>query len=152
MRVWRFFLVYLEFHVLTLYPFVGGYDPRVHENISYHHELTGLCESFGFKHITCKNFITSLSIPEDTDVLFLLSIPASWKAYLLKASSLLLYTPEREHFGIVPLEALIAEVFALVLSPRCTVPVLTRTITASGTCAELGWPAGDYHGWRDRLE
>ena len=90
--------------------FVGGYDSRVVENISYHAELVKLCESFNLKPITCKNFITSLSIPEDTDVLFLLSIPASWKTYLLKASSLLLYTPEREHFGIVPLEALLAEV------------------------------------------
>ncbi|KAF8247738.1 UDP-Glycosyltransferase/glycogen phosphorylase [Wilcoxina mikolae CBS 423.85] len=87
----------------------GGYDPRVNENISYHNELVALCETFNLKHITCKNFITSLSIPGDTDVLFLLSIPASWKTYLLKAASLLLYTPEREHFGIVPLEALIAE-------------------------------------------
>jgi len=95
----------------------------VHENISYHHELATLCESYGFKHITCKNFITSLSIPEDTDVLFLLSIPASWKTYLLKASSLMLYTPEHEHFGIVPLEALIAEVDAL-LSTHQNIPVL----------------------------
>ncbi|KAA8913606.1 hypothetical protein FN846DRAFT_928879 [Sphaerosporella brunnea] len=87
----------------------GGYDPRIGENISYHNELVAMCDSFQLKHITCKNFITSLSIPEDTDVLFLLSIPASWKTYLLKASSLLLYTPEREHFGIVPLEALLAE-------------------------------------------
>jgi alpha-1,3/alpha-1,6-mannosyltransferase len=97
--------------ILTL-PYVGGYDSRVGENISYHNELVAMCESFQLKHITCRNFITSLSIPEDTDVLFLLSIPASWKSYLLKASSLLLYTPEREHFGIVPLEALLAEVCA----------------------------------------
>ncbi|KAI5848161.1 hypothetical protein BZA05DRAFT_404618 [Tricharina praecox] len=107
----------------------GGYDPRVHENISYHHELTTLCESYGFKHITCKNFITSLSIPEDTDVLFLLSIPASWKAYLLKASSLLLYTPEREHFGIVPLEALIAELPVLAQNSGGPLETITEGVT-----------------------
>jgi alpha-1,3/alpha-1,6-mannosyltransferase len=99
----------LELRVHTLW-YLGGYDPRVGENIFYHSKLVAMCESFQLKHITCKNFNTSLSIPENTDVLFLLSIPASWKTYLLKASSLLLYTPEREHFGIVPLEALLAEV------------------------------------------
>jgi len=49
-------------------------------------------------------------VPEDTDVLFLLSIPATLKAYLLKTTSLLVYTPAQEHFGIVPLEAMIAGV------------------------------------------
>ena len=94
----------------------GGYDPRVAENISYHNELGALCDSLGLKHITCKNLITSLSIPRDTDVLFLLSITARWKTCLLKAASLLLYTPENEHFGIVPLEALAAEVWTC---PQC---------------------------------
>jgi alpha-1,3/alpha-1,6-mannosyltransferase len=97
----------LRVHPLS---YLGGYDPRVGENISHHRELVTMCERFQLKHMTCKNFNTPLSVPEDTDVLFLLSIPASWKTYLLKASSLLLYTPEREHFGIVPLEALLAEV------------------------------------------
>jgi len=87
----------------------GGYDPRVTENITYHNDLVNLCDFFNLKHVTCKNFISSLSIPPETDVLFLLSIPASWKTFLLKASSLLLYTPEREHFGIVPLEAFLLE-------------------------------------------
>lgn len=69
-----------------------------------------LCDEFKLKHITCKNFITSLSIPVETNVLFLLSIPSVLKTSLLRNSSLLLYTPEREHFGIVPVEALFYEV------------------------------------------
>ena len=64
---------FLFLHLL----YADSYDPRVNENISYHNELVALCEIFNLKHITCKNFITSLSIPKDTDVLFLLSIPAS---------------------------------------------------------------------------
>lgn len=81
------------------------------ENISYHNELGALCDSLGLKHITCRNLITSLSVPRDTDVLFLPSIPGRWKTCLLRAASLLLYTPGNEHFGIVPLEALAAEVW-----------------------------------------
>lgn len=89
---------------------LGGYDNRVSENLSYHNELVALCESLQLKHVTCKTFITALAVPSDTNVLFLLSIPARLKTLLLQTSSLLLYTPENEHFGIVPLEAMLAEV------------------------------------------
>ena len=41
-------------------------------------------------------------------MLFLLSIPASLKAELLSTARLLLYTPSNEHFGIVPLEAMLS--------------------------------------------
>ncbi|PWW79955.1 Glycosyltransferase Family 4 protein [Tuber magnatum] len=88
----------------------GGYDARVSENVTYHSDLAVLCEKLGLKSATSRNFISSLSVPEDTDVLFLLSIPATLKSYLLKTASLLVYTPAREHFGIVPLEAMIAGV------------------------------------------
>ncbi|RPA91011.1 UDP-Glycosyltransferase/glycogen phosphorylase [Choiromyces venosus 120613-1] len=88
----------------------GGYDARVSENVTHHSDLAMLCEKLGLKSATSRNFISSLSVPEDTDVLFLLSIPATLKAYLLKTASLLVYTPAREHFGIVPLEAMIAGV------------------------------------------
>ncbi|KAI5814833.1 hypothetical protein BZA77DRAFT_356053 [Pyronema omphalodes] len=88
----------------------GGYDYRVRENREYHQELEGLCDKEGLRHTTCHNFISSLDVPANTDVLFLQSIPANWKAYLLSSASLLLYTPEREHFGIVPLEAAVAKI------------------------------------------
>lgn len=41
-------------------------------------------------------------------MLFLLSIPNSLKASLLRSARILLYTPANEHFGIVPLEAMLA--------------------------------------------
>ncbi|KAL7266058.1 Alpha-1,3-mannosyltransferase-like protein [Rhizina undulata] len=87
----------------------GGYDSRVSENVTYHTDLIALCDSLKLKSVTSKNFISALSVPEDTTVLFLLSIPASMKEDLLKSASLLVYTPAREHFGIVPLEAMMAE-------------------------------------------
>jgi alpha-1,3/alpha-1,6-mannosyltransferase len=88
----------------------GGYDPRVFENVSYHAELEALSDSLNLKHATLKTVVSALAIPSDISVLFLLSVPNSLKATLLSASSLLIYTPRNEHFGIVPLEAMLAEV------------------------------------------
>ncbi|KAI9774002.1 MAG: Alpha-1,3-mannosyltransferase-like protein [Geoglossum umbratile] len=94
----------------------GGYDPRVQENVAYHKDLVSLSESLGLKAATTNNFITSLSVPTDINVLFLLSIPASLKSSLLHAAMLLVYTPSHEHFGIVPLEAMLAGTPALAAS------------------------------------
>lgn len=41
-------------------------------------------------------------------MLFLLSVPNTFKSTLLRSSRLLIYTPRNEHFGIVPLEAMLA--------------------------------------------
>ncbi|MCJ1386838.1 Alpha-1,3-mannosyltransferase-like protein [Xylographa soralifera] len=88
----------------------GGYDSRVSENVSYHNELLLLAESLKLTTATAKNIISALSIPDEIDVLFLLSIPSQLKSMLLNAAKLLIYTPSNEHFGIVPLEAMLAEV------------------------------------------
>ena len=88
----------------------GGYDNRIEENVNYHSELAQLAESLGLSSATTKNVVTALNIPEDIEILFLLSIPAQMKSMLLKASTLLVYTPSNEHFGIVPLEAMFAGV------------------------------------------
>ncbi|KAM0298768.1 hypothetical protein ACHAPM_008192 [Fusarium culmorum] len=86
----------------------GGYDPRVSENVQYHAELEALASSHGLEHLTTKTLITALSAPTSVPVLFLLSIPNSLKATLLRSARVLLYTPKNEHFGIVPLEAMLA--------------------------------------------
>lgn len=86
----------------------GGYDRLVAENVSYHTELVALADKLGLKSATAKNMITALDIPADIEVLFLLSVPASLKELLLKNATLLVYTPSHEHFGIVPLEAMLA--------------------------------------------
>ncbi|KAL8769468.1 MAG: hypothetical protein Q9209_004529 [Squamulea sp. 1 TL-2023] len=88
----------------------GGYDPRVEENVSYYGELVKLTESLGLRSATTKNVVTALNVPDDIEVLFLLSVPAQLKAMLLSAACLLVYTPTNEHFGIVPLEAMLAGV------------------------------------------
>lgn len=86
----------------------GGYDQRVSENVSYHTQLSALAESLGLKHATAKTVVSALAIPQEIDVLFLLSVPGSFKTILLSSASLLVYTPLHEHFGIVPLEAMLA--------------------------------------------
>ncbi|KAL1959123.1 hypothetical protein VTO42DRAFT_2910 [Malbranchea cinnamomea] len=84
----------------------GGYDNRVQENAQYHKELDSLASSLGLQTATSKTVISALSVPESIDVLFLLSVPSAFKQSLLSSSSLLLYTPSHEHFGIVPVEAM----------------------------------------------
>lgn len=86
----------------------GGYDHRVQENFAYHRELVDLARSLGLKSATCKNAITALKVPDDVDVLFLLSVPSHVRDTLLRVARLLVYTPSNEHFGIVPLEAMLA--------------------------------------------
>ena len=90
----------------------GGYDPRSPENAATHKELQALAESLELTHATFRSndtLSTDLT-SEDVDILFLLSVPNELKQRLLHSASLLIYTPENEHFGIVPLEAMLAGV------------------------------------------
>lgn len=50
----------------------------------------------------------AVNVADDIEVLFLLSVPNDLKAMLLQSARLLVYTPSNEHFGIVPLEAMLA--------------------------------------------
>lgn len=68
----------------------GGYDDRLTENVEYHQELQQLAASLGLR-----DSITFLRSPND-----------EVKTCLLRQTDALLYTPDREHFGIVPLEAM----------------------------------------------
>lgn len=90
----------------------GGYDSRVHENSATLKALQQLAESFDLRHITLKgNESASAELTKaDANVSFLLSISQDLKQQLLQEAALLIYTPENEHFGIVPLEAMLAEV------------------------------------------
>ncbi|CAI5760514.1 unnamed protein product [Candida verbasci] len=81
----------------------GGFDSRVIENVEYLSELTSLCDELKLTNFTIRGKL--IVMPPSTDVLFLPSISNSLKISLIKNCELLLYTPTREHFGIVPLEA-----------------------------------------------
>ena len=68
----------------------GGYDERVVENKEHYTELSDLVA-----HLDLKEQVT-----------FLRSISDAQKRTLLKYSTCLIYTPDREHFGIVPIESM----------------------------------------------
>ncbi|XP_042884319.1 alpha-1,3/1,6-mannosyltransferase ALG2-like [Penaeus japonicus] len=68
----------------------GGYDHRVQENVQHLQELESCASRLGISD----------------RVAFLRSPPEPQKAVLLRMARGLLYTPEAEHFGIVPLEAM----------------------------------------------
>ena len=114
----------LSNYALTVRNHAGGYDNRVAENVTYHRDLVALCDSLSLKSATTTTLITALSVPAETEVLFLLSVPGALKQSLLRSASLLVYTPSNEHFGIVPLEAMLAGVPVLAADsggPRETV-------------------------------
>ena len=88
----------------------GGYDAMIHENVRTHKALQELADSLQLSHATFKPQDTALTdmSTDDVDVLFLLSVPQELKGRLLRSASILIYTPTNEHFGIVPLEAMLA--------------------------------------------
>jgi alpha-1,3/alpha-1,6-mannosyltransferase len=86
----------------------GGFDPRVAENTTTYAELCQLADSLQLKHATAKTVISAQGVPDDISIIFLHSVPSAFKASLLSTSRLLVYTPRNEHFGIVPLEAMLA--------------------------------------------
>ncbi|XP_074540478.1 alpha-1,3/1,6-mannosyltransferase ALG2 [Halichoeres trimaculatus] len=68
----------------------GGYDDRVTENVQHYTELKELAAQ-----LRLEGCVTFLRSPSD-----------SLKVALLRGSAAVLYTPSREHFGIVPVEAM----------------------------------------------
>jgi Glycosyltransferase len=73
----------------------GGYDTRVTENVEHLEELRELAKKEG--------------LIEGQDIHFLCSVSDVERANLLKNCFCVLYTPENEHFGIVPTEAMYME-------------------------------------------
>ena len=111
------------------------------ENVTYHAELDDLAQSLGLTTFTTKTIVTALNVPDDVDVLFLLSVPNTLKEMLLNSTRLLIYTPSNEHFGIVPLEAMLAGV--PVLAANTGGPL--ETVVEGKT----GWlcPPTEVHAW-----
>jgi alpha-1,3/alpha-1,6-mannosyltransferase len=80
----------------------------VSENVEYLKELEQKCDHLGLStHVLKKNELP----PKDlsVQVLFLPSFNDVQRNYLLKTSTVLLYTPANEHFGIVPIEAMYSQ-------------------------------------------
>lgn len=87
----------------------GGYDDRVQENAQTLKELENLADNLEITRATFRGNDTAFE-KDESEIVFLLSVPEDLKRRLFAAASLLLYTPRNEHFGIVPLEAMLAKV------------------------------------------
>ncbi|KAG5365648.1 Alpha-1,3/1,6-mannosyltransferase ALG2 [Yarrowia sp. B02] len=96
----------------------GGYDFRVNENVEYLQELILACDKLKLTHISVTADKYAKLLEKDSpaavwasifkhDVIFFPSASNSFKNTLLHISKLLLYTPQNEHFGIVPLEGML---------------------------------------------
>ncbi|CAH8851239.1 unnamed protein product [Trichobilharzia szidati] len=69
----------------------GGYDYRVVENVEHYKELVNLAEA-----LKISNHVT-----------FMCSCSSEIKPLLIASSDAVIYTPDKEHFGIVPIEAML---------------------------------------------
>lgn len=94
-----------EFYQLQLI-LAGGYDPRNSENLEYHNELQELCEQLKLTHSTYFRDDPEKKFNNAAMVLFIPSFTDKQRQFLFKSSECLIYTPENEHFGIVPVEAM----------------------------------------------
>lgn len=82
----------------------GGYDARVNENVQVMKQLEDQCLKCGLLAAMIGNET------KDTDVIFVPSFSLPQRSWLLENSACLVYTPSNEHFGIVPLEAMLSGV------------------------------------------
>jgi alpha-1,3/alpha-1,6-mannosyltransferase len=95
----------------------GGYDPRLVDNVECLAGLLSLCNEMGLGwEVVSPNGVPDIPLPEDKSsngagkqVLFVLNFSNTQRTHLLTAPSTraLLYTPQNEHFGIVPVEAMV---------------------------------------------
>jgi alpha-1,3/alpha-1,6-mannosyltransferase len=101
---------YPEFHDVRLIV-AGGYDERVRENVEHLLELEQLAHELDLSTCVLRNGdFDNTASPTDADVLFLPSFTEAQRTYLFHIATCLLYTPSKEHFGIVPVESMYARV------------------------------------------
>ena len=100
---------------LSLPPLIiaGGYDLRNSENVSHLLELKSLAQQLDIHHMV--QFRPSVSDDE--------------RATLLQSALCVVYTPYREHFGIVPLEAMFAGSAVLALDSGGPKETIVNNIT-----------------------
>jgi alpha-1,3/alpha-1,6-mannosyltransferase len=135
---------------------LGGYDPRLEDNMQTLYALIDLARSHSLTFNVITSSTSSLKLPPlnttptNPDVLFLLNFSTQQRTSLLTAASTraLLYTPANEHFGIVPVEAMC-----------CGLPVLacdsggpTESTVSEPPAERTGWLcAPDADLWADAL-
>jgi glycosyltransferase involved in cell wall biosynthesis len=91
----------------------GGYDKHLDENVKVFKELHELCQNMSIPVQTNLDnsgdaLCTDRNVDDESPVttIFRTSIGENERIALFKRASAVIYTPENEHFGIVPLEAM----------------------------------------------
>ena len=120
---------------------LGGYDPRLADNVSTFQSLIDLANTHSLTYCVTSPHSTNLpqgnASVDDAHILFLINFTTSQRTALLSDPSTLalLYTPANEHFGIGPVEAMC-----------CGVPVLacdsggpTESIRVHPPSERTGW-------------
>lgn len=106
--------------VRVLLVIAGGYDHSLRENIEYLEELFAVCRENDLSYEYVDKYLCFSSDEDDetldthdgdaagadVHIVFRTSIPSIERSALLMQAVGLLYTPDREHFGIVPIEAM----------------------------------------------
>lgn len=128
----------------------GGYDARLADNVSTLKNLQALSDTFRLRHETLQNVTGAPHVDDKTAVVFLPSISDALKQTLLDTATLLVYTPHNEHFGIVPLEAMLNAV--PVLAANEGGPVETVIDGKTGWLRNVAEPEAWTKVFRDVLE
>ncbi|EJS43757.1 alg2p [Saccharomyces arboricola H-6] len=123
----------------------GGYDERVAENVEYLKELKALADEYKLSNATV--YYQEIMRASDLEsfkanhskVIFLTSISSSLKELLLKKTDMLLYTPEYEHFGIVPLEAMKLGKPVLAVNNGGPLETIQSYIAGENEASATGW-------------
>jgi len=95
--------------VRVLLVIAGGYDQSLRENIEYLEELFAVCRENDLSYEYVDKYVDETYdhvAVADVHVVFRTSIPSIERSALLMQAVGLLYTPDKEHFGIVPIEAM----------------------------------------------
>lgn len=90
---------------------LGGFDPRLQDNIDTLNLLTGLCDAHSLTYCITPPLSTIKTAPvTQPNVILLLNFTNAQRTWLLTSPSTraLLYTPTNEHFGIIPVEGMVS--------------------------------------------
>lgn len=122
----------------------GGYEPRVDDNVATLQELVGLCRETGLSYriLSTNSMAHNLNPPvldPEPSVLFVLNYTTTQRTYLLDPAHTvaLLYTPQNEHFGIGPVEAMLCGI--PVIAWRSGGPVESVLDDREGEEHRTGW-------------
>ncbi|KAJ8101408.1 hypothetical protein POJ06DRAFT_281179 [Lipomyces tetrasporus] len=127
----------------------GGYDKVVQENVECLSELQGLCDKLGMEHTTVWDIENNLTLLRaalsSTSVVFCPSVSSPVRNALISGSRALTYTPTNEHFGIVPLEAMLMNVPVIATSTGGPLETVDDGVTGWLRAPDVGAWSSAFH-------